>query len=122
MFKTRKVIVEFLGFLLSPGLAFALPDAVWVSRADGSVQCQPKSGKTLESSKEALERMGVKVLDARSESDGMMHMQVCGSPTGKIHRVQILRKDLSKAKKAGFKVTASGSQGGSVGGTASRSG
>lgn len=77
-------------------------ERVWVSRSDRSRQCAPKSGLPLERARAELERAGVKILDGKRESDGIVHAQVCGAASGYLHRFLIWAADLKKAEKLGF--------------------
>lgn len=45
----------------------------------------------------------IKVYSAQSLNDGLMHIQQCGTPTGKANVYEIDRNELDKAKKLGFK-------------------
>jgi hypothetical protein len=80
----------------------AEPDLVWISKSDGSLQCEQGSGKKLETARAELEKSGVKVVEALSGNDGGMRIQLCGSPTGGQHEFRIARGDLEKALKLGF--------------------
>ncbi|MNL53665.1 hypothetical protein D3C87_1769290 [compost metagenome] len=46
---------------------------------------------------------GIKTYSSINKNDGMMRIQVCGSPTGNSNIYEIDRKDLAAALKAGFK-------------------
>ena len=46
---------------------------------------------------------GITTLSSRSDTDGMMHMQMCGTATGKVNVFEISDKDLAKAETLGFK-------------------
>lgn len=76
-------------------------DRVKVFKADGSLQCgQGKATPVAEMQKELK---GIKVHSAVNQNDGMMRIQLCGSPTGMINVYEIDRKDLEAALKLGFK-------------------
>lgn len=81
--------------------ASAKPDTVVVYKADGSLQCA--MGKPV--SVEAMEAQlsGIQVVAREKKSDGMMHIQVCGSPTGMMNTYTIPTSRLSDAEKRGFK-------------------
>ena len=81
--------------------ATAKPDTVVVYKADGSLQCA--MGKPV--SVEAMEAQlsGIQVVAREKKSDGMMHIQVCGSPTGMMNTYTIPTNRLSDAEKRGFK-------------------
>ena len=108
--------------LIQTVAAAPVGDRIWVEIPDGALQCEPKSGIKPERAKAKLNKKGVVVFQFKQESDGQMHMTLCGTPTGGMLKFEIRARDLKKAQSLGYKVTASGSQGGSVGGTASRSG
>ncbi|MBC7387549.1 MAG: hypothetical protein H7301_15465 [Cryobacterium sp.] len=81
-------------------------DAVWVTRPDGSLQCDdPKAAPTtdrLSDAKAVLEKAGVKVIEAKKSADGALRAQMCGIATGNATTLKILKADLSKATAAGF--------------------
>lgn len=77
-------------------------DRVRVYKYDGSLQC----GKGKAVSPEDMQKKDLKdiqVYSAANKSDGMMRIQLCGSPTGKANVYEIDRSQLSESKKRGFK-------------------
>ncbi|UOF01984.1 hypothetical protein [Bdellovibrio reynosensis] len=76
-------------------------DRVKVFKADGSLQCG--QGKAIPAAEMQKELKGIKVYSATNQNDGMMRIQLCGSPTGMVNVYEIDRKDLDVALKAGFK-------------------
>lgn len=76
-------------------------DRVKVYKFDGSLQCG--QGKKIDLSEMQKELKTIKVYSSVNKSDGMMHIQLCGSPTGNCNVYEIDRKDLDEALKAGFK-------------------
>ncbi|MEQ1665239.1 MAG: hypothetical protein ABL927_07690 [Bdellovibrionales bacterium] len=52
----------------------------------------------------AKQLMDIKILSQQSKSDGIMHMMVCGSPTGKVNVYEINSADQVKAQQLGFEV------------------
>lgn len=72
-----------------------------VYKYDGSLQCQ--SGKGVALDKMAEELKGVAMFSQQKKPDGLMHIQVCGSGTGRANVYEISEADLAKAEKAGFK-------------------
>jgi glucose/arabinose dehydrogenase len=74
---------------------------VFVSKADGSLQCG--MGKAISAEEMEKELKGIKVLSRDKRSDGMMHIQVCGSPTGMINVYEIPASSLAEAEARGFK-------------------
>lgn len=74
---------------------------VRVYKYDGSLQCG--QGKAISLEQMATELKGVKIFASQKKSDGLMHIQVCGSPTGQANVYEILEGDVAKAEKSGFK-------------------
>ncbi len=74
---------------------------VLVYKPDGSLQCG--QGKTISAQEMEKELKGIKVLKRENRSDGMMHIQVCGSPTGMVNVYEISAESLKEAEKRGFK-------------------
>ncbi len=72
-------------------------DHVFVYQPDGSLQCKPKTGTTLEVMAKDLKE--IKIYSQENKSDGLNHIQVCGTPTGQVNVYEIDRKNLEKAKK-----------------------
>lgn len=76
-------------------------DRVKVYKPDGSLQCG--MGKVIPLPEMQAELKGVPVYSSANKNDGMMRIQVCGSPTGNCNVYEIESKDLEAALKAGFK-------------------
>ena len=76
-------------------------DKVKIYKYDGSLQCG--MGKSVSPEDMQKDLKGLKVYSASSKTDGLMHIQQCGTPTGKVNVFEIDRKDLATAKKLGFK-------------------
>ena len=76
-------------------------ERVSVYKYDGSLQCG--QGKAIDLAKMATELKGITIYSQTSKNDGLMHIQQCGTPTGKANVYEIDRKDLALAQKAGFK-------------------
>lgn len=76
--------------------------SVFIFKADGSLQCGEAKGLAAEEMEKELK--GIKVLSREKRSDGMMHIQVCGSPTGMINVYEIPAAALPDAEKRGFKL------------------
>ena len=76
------------------------PGRVWVSRPDGSLQCQNGSGKTVAES--ARDLAGVVVYKRETRLDGLMRVQLCGTPTGRLHVFEIDARRLREAERRGF--------------------
>ena len=76
-------------------------DKIRIYKADGSLQCG--MGKAIPLDEMKKELAGITVFSAENKADGLMHMQLCGSATGRCNVYEIDRSDLEKAKKMGFK-------------------
>lgn len=72
---------------------------VLIAKKDGSRQCESK-GLSPEEMEKQLK--GIKVHSRRKESDGMMHIQMCGAQTGRYNVYEIDAADLKKALSMGF--------------------
>ncbi len=83
-------------------------DSVWVTRPDGSLQCDEKKAGIEESrlarAKTELEKAGVEVIASKRRNDGKMRAQMCGMATGDETSFQISATDLPKAKTLGFEL------------------
>lgn len=75
--------------------------SLFVFKADGSLQCGMGKAISLEDMEKELK--GIKVLSRDKRPDGMMHIQVCGSPTGIINIYEIPAANLADAESRGFK-------------------
>ena len=73
---------------------------VTVYKADGSLQCGMGEAVALTVMKKELG--SIKVFNSYKRSDGMMRIQLCGSPTGNCNFYEIDQKDLTAALAAGF--------------------
>lgn len=76
-------------------------DRVRVFKFDGSLQCGLGQAKSLSEMQKDLK--GIQVFQSWKRHDGMMRIQLCGSPTGQSNVYEINRKDLEAAVKMGFK-------------------
>lgn len=74
---------------------------VKVYKEDGSRQCS--QGKALSVAEMQKQLKGIQVYSAENKNDGMIRIQLCGTPTGNSNVYEIDRKDLEAALKAGFK-------------------
>lgn len=74
---------------------------VQVYKYDGSLQCGLEKGLSPEDMEKELQ--GIKVLARAKKPDGLMHIQVCGQPTGQINIYDIFETDLPRAVELGFK-------------------
>lgn len=84
-----------------PMAAAATTERVKVYKSDGSLQCG--QGKQISLAEMQKELKGIHVYSSINKNDGMMRIQLCGSPTGNHNVYEIDRKDLEAALKAGFK-------------------
>lgn len=76
-------------------------DRVKVFKPDGTLQC--KQGKLIPVAEMQKELKDIEVFAAENKNDGMMRIQLCGSPTGNSNVYEISRQDLEKALSLGFK-------------------
>jgi len=76
-------------------------DRIKVYKPDGSLQCG--MGKAIALADMQAELKNIYVYSSLNKNDGMMRIQVCGSPTGNSNVYEIDRKDLEAALKMGFK-------------------
>lgn len=76
-------------------------DRVKVYKPDGSLQCG--QGKAVPLADMQKDLKDIKVYSSFNKNDGMMRIQVCGSPTGNSNVYEIDRKNLEAAAKLGFK-------------------
>ena len=76
-------------------------ERVRVYKPDGSLQCG--QGKAIPVGEMKNELKDISVFASENKADGLMHMQMCGAPTGKHNVYEINRADLEKAKSRGFK-------------------
>jgi hypothetical protein len=100
----------FSTFLATAAFAAAkTEDRVWITRPDGSLQCDEKTAGTPQDpvvvAKEQLTKKGVHVIDAKKSNDGRIRAQVCGISTGNETRFLIPKSELAKAKSLGFEAS-----------------
>ncbi len=76
-------------------------DRVKVFKADGSLQCG--QGKMISTADMQKDLKDIKVYSSLNKNDGMMRIQVCGTPTGNSNVYEIDRSNLAAALKLGFK-------------------
>ena len=75
---------------------------VFVSKPDGSVQCDRDQKTKIALNEMAKELQGIHIFSSKNQHDGLMRMQVCKSPTGQFNVYEIAPKDLPEAQKRGF--------------------
>ena len=73
----------------------------FVYKYDGSLQCG--MGKAIPLEVMAKELNGIPILSSVKKTDGLMHIQVCGSITGVANVYEIQAKYLKAAEAKGFK-------------------
>ncbi len=76
-------------------------DRVRIYKFDGSLQCGLGHSQSLSQSQKTL--ASIRVYQSWKRHDGMMRVQLCGSPTGQANVFEIDRKDLPAAIQLGFK-------------------
>jgi hypothetical protein len=72
-----------------------------VYKYDGSLQCG--MGKSIPVKDMQTELASIKILSANNKNDGLMRIQLCGSPTGNANVYEISKEDLEKALALGFR-------------------
>lgn len=78
-------------------------ETVRVYKVDGTRQCETIRPIPVSELKQQLEDNRVKVLKVEHTTDGVMHIQSCGSETGGVYVFDIQRLSLPKALKLGYK-------------------
>lgn len=97
-----------LALLFSVSVFAASPsnDRVWISRPDGSLQCDDsivQKGRDLIAEANAqLKKKGVHVIESKKRNDGQVRAQMCGISTGNETSFLIPKKEFKKAKALGF--------------------
>lgn len=76
-------------------------ETVVVYKYDGSLQCG--MGKAIPVRDMEHELSGIPVLERENKPDGMMHIQVCGQPTGMVNAYVIPLVKLPDAERRGFR-------------------
>lgn len=77
---------------------------VTIFKHDGTLQCGLGKEVTLAQMAAALEAAGVTVLARRKANDGKLHIELCGSASGRINVFEIPAASLRAAQKLGFDV------------------
>lgn len=72
-----------------------------VYKPDGSRQCEKSAGIALETMEREL--AGFVVHNREKRKDGLMHIQICGSPSGMINLFEIDASFVKQAEQRGFK-------------------
>lgn len=76
-------------------------EKVKIYKPDGSLQCGMGEAVSLQAMQKELG--SIQVFSSANKSDGLMRIQLCGSPTGNCNVYEISKKDLAEALNAGFK-------------------
>ncbi len=72
-----------------------------VFKYDGSKQCGIAAGTPAAEMQKEL--AGIKIYKAENKMDGLMHMQACGTNTGRANVYEIDPESFEEAKKKGFR-------------------
>jgi hypothetical protein len=75
---------------------------VFVYKPDGGLQCT--KGKAMSLDEMETQLKDIAVVSRAKKSDGLMHIQICGQPTGQLNVYEIYSGDLSKAEADGFRL------------------
>ncbi len=77
--------------------------STWVAKDLGLKQCEQGSAQdALNSTQQILKQHQIKISSAHCADDGMMRVQVCGAPQGKLGLYKIKQAQLGKAQSLGF--------------------
>lgn len=74
---------------------------VKVYKFDGSKQCENGTGVSAQEMSKELQ--SIQIVSFANKHDGLMRIQMCGSPTGQCNVYEIPESDLPKAEQLGFK-------------------
>lgn len=85
------------------GLGLGSTSWVRVYKNDGSKQCGMGVAITPKEMSKELRDRGIKVKSMKKQNDGLMRIQVCGSPTGMINVFEIQESNIKSAESAGFR-------------------
>lgn len=72
-----------------------------VYKPDGSRQCEKRTGVPVDVMEREL--AGISVFGREKRKDGLMHIQVCGSPSGIVNIFEIEQSFFKQAEQRGFK-------------------
>ena len=92
------------------GIVGTLNFALWVFdnptvqiyKYDGSLQCQPDSGISLDEMGKELTDKGIPILKSAKKTDGMRHITLCNASTGIVNVFEIDSTNYDAATKLGF--------------------
>jgi hypothetical protein len=74
-----------------------------VFKYDGSLQCGKGKAVPVAEMQKELTAAHIQVYSSANKPDGLMHIQVCGSATGRANVYEIDKTSLEAAKKLGYK-------------------
>lgn len=77
-------------------------ERVFVYKYDGSLQCG--QGRKIPLKEMAGQLEGIKIFSMKNKPDGLMHIQVCGSPSGFANVYEVGKSSLPIIKEKGFKL------------------
>lgn len=81
----------------------AVVENIIVYKYDGSLQCGMGKAIPVEDMGKELTAVGIRVSAREKKSDGLMHIQVCGQPTGMVNAFTIPSDRLKEAEQLGFR-------------------
>lgn len=76
-------------------------ERIKIFKYDGSLQCG--MGKAISLEEMAKQLKGITIFSSINKSDGLMHIQQCGTATGKANVYEVNAVNLAATKKLGFK-------------------
>ncbi len=106
MSENEKPLIEVASAAAVPAPVVPAPkkeDTILIYKDSGEKQCGMGKTVPLDEAKAILEKKKILVYESHTQDDGLIHMQLCGSASGKIHVFSILKKNLKKAQTLGFK-------------------
>ncbi len=74
----------------------SITEKIWVMSSDGKKSCSPLETESLDRGMQELKIAQVEVFESKKATDGNMHAQGCGMPSGSVNAYLILRSDLPK--------------------------
>lgn len=75
---------------------------IWITRSDGSRQCAKATPTDAAKIAAQVQQAGILVFQSQNGTDGQMHAQNCGAPTGRTIDLLISKIDIRKALALGF--------------------
>ena len=99
---TQKKLLSTEGVFEEDSEQNSVLETVKVYKYDGSLQCG--MGRVFPLKEMSSQLAGIKIYSMISRPDGLMHITVCGSPTGQANVYEIEKKDLKKALELEFEL------------------